>query len=179
MKNVFNKTTSGYTLVETIVVVVMVAFLSTGLVLLFTNMSKAFNKRILESQLLIEMQTVETSITESLKSAMYYEVHDNVLEVFLTRKNTDFWYYYILDKPNRIMYLKAYDTKQDDLDAVRSSVTNRDFMARYITEMSVSPSKINAEDNKGINDIEYLFQAKEQDLNYEVSGSLKMRNGKR
>ena len=115
---------------------VIVAILGISLTLIFVNISNSYNKQTAEAETMIEIQTLTNNLEDSIKSCTAYSQIDNIIEIELTKGNQNYWYYYKLSDDN-CMYLKSFDEKQD-VNLI--SFDNKDFLARYIKDITLSPS---------------------------------------
>lgn len=172
------KREDGFTLVEIIVAIVLLAVISVNLIILFVNMFGAFGNRNLESEIEIETQTLNSSLTDSLKSCNSYRMEGNVLEINLVKGTTDYWYYYIVDSAESKAYLLCFTEQQPQLDMIAYDET--DFIARYIRSISLYPSEFDVTD-KHEDESDFLVETKiltqENDITYTIEDIILIRNG--
>ena len=167
------KNESGFTLVEVLVAVVVLSLLMVSVTLLMGNWVERFKTKNFESQLLIEAQTINTSLRESLKSATYYKDHGDVVEIQLTKGSRDVWYYYIVN--DGVAYLLSFNDKQEDATAIAHD--KGDFLANYTRGIDVVPSEYSTADDNAAHTVNYSILTSYDDVIHETESFVLLRNG--
>lgn len=167
------KNESGFTLIEIVVAMTVLSLLMISVVLLMGSWIGKFNTKNLESKILIETQTVNTSLRDSLKSATYYHDYGDVVEIQLTKGTRDVWYYYIVDDEKA--YLVSFNDKQDDVATIPHD--NGDFLANYISSIDIAPNEFNTVDENNSYLVDYHIAAIHGKVSHQTDSSVLIRNG--
>ncbi len=172
------KSEKGFTLIEIIVAITLLSVIGVSLIILFTQMFGSFRDKNLESEVLVETQTLNNSLKDSLKSCTSYELQDNVLEIQLTKGTSEYWYYYIVDTEEDKAYLLGFSSKQDDPLSIVYDET--DFIARYIESISIYPTEFDSTEAH-TNPSDYLISSKifasVGDITHTIEDIIMIRNG--
>lgn len=144
----------GYTMVELIVAMTVAAFVSIGLVTLFSLTFKQYKNTQLESQIQIEAQSVSEVMKPIFMGCSAYkktivELTDhtiaNIVEIKTKSQLTkqDGYYYLIIIPTEKNCYLQFYTDKIDDLTNITYS--NNDFLGQYIDDILLTPNEYDYE----------------------------------
>lgn len=139
----------GYTLVELIVAMTVAAFVSIGLVTLFSLTFKQYKNTQIESQLQIESQTVSEIMKPILMGCSAYKqntvelknINQTVEVVEIKTRNQmtkqDGFYYLIINPNEKKCYLQFFVNKVDNLDELIYSAN--DYLGQYIDNVIIAP----------------------------------------
>lgn len=124
------KSSYGFTLVEVVVSIIVLAFISISAVSIMYLSVSSFRGTYLRSQIQIESQVLESRLTDIIRESISCKyIGDGVYEVGISNG-----YYYIMHCDNSIYLSKNIVAVTDTTDLCMSP---NNFLAKYVVDLSI------------------------------------------